>query len=152
MLVAGARAEQRFFSIVKTTAQEELPAWFAKIKKASILFDAGGVDFLVWVRRRVDGRLIKVPIQIKTNLDGVRNHMKSRPDHWLHRVIVISMNDRSDEEVRKILFSELLHVVKGGYDYEGFFSSLRERRISPRTLNAIKRKQEQDFQFDGDQP
>lgn len=109
-------AEERFFRIMREN--NKYPDWFCGIVRSSAMFDVKGIDAFAYVRQQRTQNRVKVPIQLKTSRVGIQLFFKQWPEYWQQRVIALNVSPlRSEEEICRALFSELLHVYKGAYDY-----------------------------------
>ena len=115
----GLLAEDRFFRILETA--ENRPGWLVKVRRANPRLDAAGVDAVCWVARIRDGRKVAVPVQVKSSYLAMEEYFKESLPRWLNRVpVVVVNNNRTDEQVCSQLFTDLIHVRNGNYDYVEF--------------------------------
>jgi len=136
--IRGAGNESRFFEITLKAAEEKrLPVWVLSIEQATLEQDALGIDAVATILR-LDGHLVKVPIQIKSSAAYQEQHFLKYPRHWQLRVICLVVNEFwKDRKIINELIDELKHVHMHTYDFTELFREVEASNISSRHLDAM---------------
>ena len=137
----GRYAEIRFLRVVRESLKGE--SWFIGVDRSSDKQDACGVDAVVTICR-MDGKVVRVPVQLKSSFNGVKRHLVKYPDFWKNRVVYVLVNEhQTDQMICTQLLNELLHVRQGQYDYKAFFKEIAKSDIPSAVLRRMKRDRTQ---------
>jgi len=119
--------------------------WIGKITRTGTKLDMVGVDILIYIRplivhtdRKTHRNDIKVPIQVKSSMVGLRKYYEKHPQKVDAGVIVIVVNDdHTDLEIQSQLLGRLEYIREAGNDFCDFF---KELRLLCSTIDIYKRR------------
>jgi hypothetical protein len=123
----GAEAELRFLKLCNSTQPPHgiLKAWLAPAK-----WDALGIDCVVTVKRP-GGKIVDVPVQVKSSNAGRESHYRNYNLYWLWRVpVVVVKRNLDDRFLRKEIEAEFRHVRLNHYNFSQVFRHLRNKYVS----------------------
>jgi hypothetical protein len=141
--IKGADSELRFISACSVRTPET-PAWFVKVIAGGPAWDIRGVDAFAYYVPEDGSKRVKVPIQIKSSLQGKRNFRKKASADSRKNVIVIAvLASETDDQLRGQLYAELERVRGAGKRFDDFLTrtmAIRFRRKKKIDLYRMVRR------------
>jgi hypothetical protein len=140
----GLKTEARFLKLARSL-RSELP-WIRGVRKSGPTDDRNGIDFIVYATPTGPGKVIKIPLQIKSSYGGVASFSEIHPNTALTVPVLALEEYLSDETARSIIRKELNEQRGRGFDFVSLFvkeqprPKARDRRVISSTRESLRRK------------
>lgn len=138
----GLQTEARFLKLARSL-RCELP-WIRRVRKSGPIDDRNGIDFIIYATPTGPGKVIKIPVQIKSSFGGVVHFEVNHPDIALIIPVFSLAGNLSDRAALTLLRLKLTEQRNRGNDFVSLFTKKRprpkDRQATTKTRGSVRKK------------